>query len=394
MTLWETLHMALAALLANKRRSAITVLGVVIGVGAVIAMVAAGSGAQKDVLGSVSSMGSNLVYINAASDTPGGKPLTYDDAEAVSKLMGVAQVAPQAGGVSTIAYGGKSAFCYMFGTTPNYMSMRDARIAVGRFFTQADVQRSARVAVLGLQNADDLGTRDLVGEKVMIGGSPFTVIGILWPRGGTALFNQDQVALVPITTAMQRVTGTDALFNIIVQVTSPDEMNLVPQRIAELLRQRHRLSPASQDDFVVQSQVDLLGIMGTITTILTALLGGIAAISLLVGGIGIMNIMLVSVTERTREIGIRKALGARRSDILGQFLIESVMLSLIGGIVGVGVGYALALTAAWVFELSVVIQPSVVLLAFAVSAAVGVFFGVYPAWKASRQDPIEALGYE
>ncbi|MEI6451033.1 MAG: ABC transporter permease [Actinomycetes bacterium] len=394
MTLWETLRMALAALLANKRRSAITVLGVVIGVGAVIAMVAAGSGAQKDVLGSVSSMGSNLIYINAASDTPGGKPLTYDDAEAVSKLMGVAQVAPQAGGVSTIAYGGKSAFCYMFGTTPNYLSIRDARIAVGRFFTQADVQRSARVAVLGLQNADDLGTRDLVGEKVMVGGAPFTVIGILWPRGGTALFNQDQVTLVPITTAMQRVTGTDALFNIIVQVTNPDEMNLVPQRIAELLRQRHRLSPASQDDFVVQSQVDLLGIMGAITTILTALLGGIAAISLLVGGIGIMNIMLVSVTERTREIGIRKALGARRSDILGQFLIESVMLSLLGGIAGVGVGYALALTAAWVFDLSVVIQPSVVLLAFAVSAAVGVFFGVYPAWKASRQDPIEALGYE
>ena len=386
--------MALAALLANKRRSAITVLGVVIGVAAVIAMVAVGRGAQEDVLSSVSSMGSNLVYINAASDTPGGKPLTYDDATAVSKLAGIAQVAPQAGGVSTIAYGGKSAFCYMFGTTPNYLSIRDAQIAIGRFFTQADLDRSARVAVLGLQNADDLGTRDLIGAKVTIGGSPFTVIGILQPRGGTALFNQDQVTLVPITTAMQRVTGTDALYNIIVQVTNPDEMSLVPQRIAELLRQRHRLSTASQDDFLVQSQVDLLGIIGTITTILTALLGGIAAISLLVGGIGIMNIMLVSVTERTREIGIRKALGARRSDILGQFLIESVVLSLIGGALGVGVGYGLALTAEWVLKLSGVIQPSMVLLAFAVSAAVGVFFGVYPAWKASRQDPIEALRYE
>ena len=394
MTLWETLRMALAALLANKRRSAITVLGVVIGVAAVIAMVAVGRGAQEDVLSSVSSMGSNLVYINAASDTPGGKPLTYDDATAVSKLAGIAQVAPQAGGVSTIAYGGKSAFCYMFGTTPNYLSIRDAQIAIGRFFTQADLDRSARVAVLGLQNADDLGTRDLIGAKVTIGGSPFTVIGILQPRGGTALFNQDQVTLVPITTAMQRVTGTDALYNIIVQVTNPDEMSLVPQRIAELLRQRHRLSTASQDDFLVQSQVDLLGIIGTITTILTALLGGIAAISLLVGGIGIMNIMLVSVTERTREIGIRKALGARRSDILGQFLIESVVLSLIGGALGVGVGYGLALTAEWVLKLSGVIQPSMVLLAFAVSAAVGVFFGVYPAWKASRQDPIEALRYE
>ena len=386
--------MALAALLANKRRSAITVLGVVIGVAAVIAMVAVGRGAQEDVLSSVSSMGSNLVYINAASDTPGGKPLTYDDATAVSKLAGIAQVAPQAGGVSTIAYGGKSAFCYMFGTTPNYLSIRDAQIAIGRFFTHADLDRSARVAVLGLQNADDLGTRDLIGAKVTIGGSPFTVIGILQPRGGTALFNQDQVTLVPITTAMQRVTGTDALYNIIVQVTNPDEMSLVPQRIAELLRQRHRLSTASQDDFLVQSQVDLLGIIGTITTILTALLGGIAAISLLVGGIGIMNIMLVSVTERTREIGIRKALGARRSDILGQFLIESVVLSLIGGALGVGVGYGLALTAEWVLKLSGVIQPSMVLLAFAVSAAVGVFFGVYPAWKASRQDPIEALRYE
>jgi putative ABC transport system permease protein len=189
MTLWETFRMALAALLANKRRSAITVLGVVIGVGAVIALVAASNGAQKDVLGSVSSMGSNLIYINAASDTPGGRPLTYGDAEAVSKLTGVAQVAPQAGGVSTIAYGGKSAFCYMFGTTPNYLSIRDAQVAVGRFFTQADVQRSARVAVLGLQNADDLGTRDLVGKQVMIGGAPFTVIGILWPRGGTAPCN-------------------------------------------------------------------------------------------------------------------------------------------------------------------------------------------------------------
>ena len=268
MTLWESLRMAVAALLAHKQRSAITMLGVIIGVAAVIATVAVGNGAQKDVLGSVSSMGSNLIYANPASDTPGGSPLTYDDAEAVSRLMGVAEAVPQAGGVSTVAFGGETASCYAFGTTPNYTSVNEAQIAVGRFFTQADVDRSARVVVLGLQNADDLGTRDLLGKKAMVGGSPST------------------------------------------------------------------------------------------------------------------------------EIGIRKALGARSSDILGQFLIESVALSLLGGMLGVVVGYGLVLAAQWVLNISGVIQPSVVLLAFAVSAAVGVFFGVYPAWKAGRQDPIEALRYQ
>jgi putative ABC transport system permease protein len=390
----ESLKMALSALAGNKRRSLITVLGVVIGVGAVIAMVAVGSGARDEVLGSIEGMGSDLVFVNPAADTPGGGPLTLGDAEAVAKLAGVRVVVPQVGGGVTITYQGRSAFAYVFGTTPDFAPVRNAEIAVGRFLTQADLDRSARVAVLGLQNADDLGTRDLLGQQIYISGIAFTVIGLLQPRGSTGPFNQDQVTLIPLTTAMARVTGSDALYSMSVQVLGSNLIPSVQQEIPPLLRTRHRLAATTQDDFVVQSQTDVLGIVGTITSVLTALLGGIAAISLLVGGIGIMNIMLVSVTERTREVGIRKALGARRGDIMAQFLAEAVILSLLGGVIGVGMGYLIARLAEYFLHFLAPVSPSTVLLAVAVSVAIGVFFGVYPAWKASRQDPIEALRYE
>ncbi len=390
----ESLRMALSTLAANKKRSLITVLGVVIGVGAVIAMVAVGSGARDEVLGSIEGMGSDLVFVNPAADTPGGSPLTLGDAEAVGKLAGVNIVVPQVGGGVTMTYMGESAFAYLFGTTPDYAPVRNAKIALGRFFTQADLDRSARVAVLGLQNADDLGTRDLLGKQVYISGIAFTVIGLLQPRGSTGPFNQDQVTLIPITTAMARVTGNDALYSMSVQVLGSGLIDTVQQEIPPLLRERHRLAATTQDDFVVQSQTDVLGIVSTITNVLTALLGGIAAISLLVGGIGIMNIMLVSVTERTREVGIRKALGARRFDILAQFLAEAVVLSLLGGLIGVGAGYLIARLAEYFLHFPAPVSVSTVLLAVAVSVAIGVFFGVYPAWKASRQDPIVALRYE
>ncbi|MHB1344602.1 MAG: ABC transporter permease [Thermoleophilia bacterium] len=394
MNLWESVRMAFTALAANKGRSALTILGVVIGVGAVIGMVAVGQGARQEVLGSVEGLGSNLIFAASAGDVPGGDPLTLADAEAVAELPGVARVAPEVGGPVTITFQGETSSSSLSGVTPDFAQVRNMNVALGRFISRSDVDRSARVAVVGLATADDLGTRDLLGKKIDVAGVPFTVIGMLEPKGRAGPVDPDQTVLVPINTAVTRLTGSDRLSGLSVEVGDPDRMDEVSAAMSRLLRTRHDIPAGAPDDFFVTTQVDILDAVGTITTVLTALLGGIAGISLVVGGIGIMNIMLVSVTERTREIGIRKAIGARRWDILAQFLVESVALSLFGGGVGIAIGFLMAVGAEPLLGFPGVVTPSAVVLAFAVSAAIGIFFGVYPAWKASRQDPIEALRYE
>jgi len=392
--IWESVRMAFTALAANKGRSLLTILGVVIGVGAVIGMVAVGQGAREEVLGSVQGLGSNLIFAASAGDVPGGQPLSLEDAEAIADLPGVSRVAPEIGGPLTVSYRGETSRSSVSGVTPEYEQVRNATVALGRFISRSDVDRSARVAVIGLETADDLGTRELLGKKIDLGGVPFTVIGVLEPKGAAGPVNPDQTVLVPINTAITRLVGSDSLSGLSVEVGDADRMDDVSKAITRLLRQRHDLIEGAQDDFFVTTQVDILDAVGTITTVLTALLGGIAGISLVVGGIGIMNIMLVSVTERTREIGIRKAIGARRWDILAQFLVESVALSLFGGGIGIAIGFLMAIGAEPLLGFPGVVTPSAVVLAFAVSAGIGIFFGVYPAWKASRQDPIEALRYE
>ncbi|MHB0980759.1 MAG: ABC transporter permease [Thermoleophilia bacterium] len=394
MNLWESVRMAFTALAANKGRSALTILGVVIGVGAVIGMVAVGQGARQEVLGSVEGLGSNLIFAASAGDVPGSDPLTLTDAEAVAELPGVARIAPEVGGPVTVSFRGETSSSSLSGVTPEFAQVRKLNVALGRFISASDVDRSARVAVLGLATADDLGTRDLLGKKIDVAGVAFTVIGLLEPKGRAGPVDPDQTVLVPINTAATRLTGSDRLSGLSVEVADPDRMDEVSKAMTRLLRGRHEIPDGAPDDFFVTTQVDILDAVGTITTVLTALLGGIAGISLVVGGIGIMNIMLVSVTERTREIGIRKAIGARRWDILAQFLVESVALSLFGGGVGILVGFLMAVGAEPLLGFPGVVTPSAVVLAFAVSAAIGIFFGVYPAWKASRQDPIEALRYE
>ncbi len=394
MNLVESTWMALTALAANKGRSALTMLGVIIGVGAVIALVSTGKGAQMEVLSSLERMGTNLVFAIKALDVPAAQPLTMDDAGAVARLPYVETVVPQIGGFMKVTYQAESSTSNVFGTTPEYSWVHNADVALGRFITQADEDTAARVAVVGLQTADDLGTRNLLGRNIYISGLPFTVVGLLEPRGSTGFLNRDQMVLIPLSTAISRVTGDDSIYYLSARVTERDRIPDVQRSMGTLLRDRHRIGPDDQDDFLLMKQTDLQDMMGLVTNVFTALAGGIAAISLLVGGIGIMNIMLVSVTERTREIGIRKAIGARRRDILAQFLVESIILSLFGGILGIGFGVLLAWAAESVLRFHIGVTPSAVALAFAVSVGIGVFFGVYPAWRAGSQDPIDALRYE
>ena len=402
MSLLESFRIATRAISANKVRAGLTMLGVIIGVAAVILLVSIGQGVQTSITGQLEGLGSNLMFlIPAKVDTAGGsggggpggsinKPwqpedLRYIQQRAPSNVL----IVPVVQAPGTVKRGNKTMSTTIAGATEQGPQVFNAALAGGRHYNKAEYTAAARVAALGSKVAEELfPNSDPVGKTINLNGQPFIVIGYYLPQGGGLGGSTDNRVYVPATTAM-KILGTTNISTIVAKAPTGAQVDATKADLDKILG---RLRPGGE--FTVFTQQQTLGILSTLLGTLTGVLAGIAAISLLVGGIGIMNIMLVSVTERTREIGIRKALGARRSDILGQFLIESVMLSLLGGIAGVGVGYALALTAAWVFDLSVVIQPSVVLLAFAVSAAVGVFFGVYPAWKASRQDPIEALGYE
>lgn len=401
---WE----ALESLSANKLRSGLTVLGIVIGVAAVIAMISIGRGAQNTITGSIQGIGTNLIFVfrGGSEEVRNPKPITFGDADAIAdpfQAPSVAAVAPILQGQVEATYGGETANTTLQGITPEFSQVRNRSVIEGEFINEAHILGRSSVALLGIDTADKLfgRTSGLTGETIRIEGQPFRVIGILEERGGSSFNNEDDLILVPITTAQTRLlrrSTSDRVDILMVQARDAESVPSASQEIAQILRYRHR-TDIGADDFTILTQQDFLDTAATITGVLTIFLGGIAAISLLVGGIGIMNIMLVSVTERTREIGLRKALGARKVDILIQFLTESSVLSLFGGLIGIALGWAISIAVGRIAAASdTPINPAIgidtILLATLFSTAVGLFFGLYPANRAANLEPVEALRYE
>ncbi len=399
---------ALESLNANKMRSGLTILGIVIGVAAVIAMLGVGRGAQDTITGAISGIGTNLLFVFRGSpddSVRNPQPLTLQDAEALQDPFAapaVAAVAPLLNGSATVSAAGQQKVTQVNGVTPVYFPMRNYDLIEGEFFAEDALLGRKSVVLLGVDVADALfGRREgLIGETVRIEGQPFRVIGVLAPKGGSSFGSADDKVIIPLTTAQARILrrSNNRVDVILVQAVSAERVGETIDEVSQILRTRHR-TPIGQDDFTIMSQQDFLDTASVITGVLTIFLGGIAAISLLVGGIGIMNIMLVSVTERTREIGLRKALGARKRDILIQFLTESSLLSLIGGVIGIGLGWAIGQVVSIVATrsgtpFSANIGLDAILLATLFSAAVGLFFGIYPANRAASLEPVEALRYE
>ena len=405
MSFWTTVFIGLRSLAANKLRSLLAMLGIIIAVWSVIAALALGAGAQASVLDRLGALGTNLLVIRPGVRSGGGvsgsvwQPLKVEDAEALLAAEGVTHVAPVARGRAQVKYFNENTNTTVLGTTPTYFAVRDFGIARGRTLYDGDLDATARVAVLGVKTAEDLFGPDFadlaVGQTVAVNGVGYRVVGLLEPKGDQGWFNPDDQVIVPLSTAMRQVLGTENLGEIDLRAASREGLDAAQKSATKILRRRHRLADGEPDDFSIQNQAEILGAATTITTVLSLLLGGIAGISLLVGGIGIMNIMLVTVAERTREIGVRKAIGARERDILRQFLIESVVMSATGGAIGLALGVLTAAGAtAAQDKFALIVTPASVLLAIGFSFAVGVFFGYYPARRAARLDPIEALRYE
>ena len=409
MNFTQTIYEALESIASNKLRSGLTVLGIVIGVAAVIAMLAVGNGAQDSIAGSISGIGTNLLFVfqgNSDRSVRNEKPLTMQDAEALADPFAapsVLAVSPVLQSNNEVSFGGEVTTTSIVGALPSYFPVRNLNVSEGEIINEEHILGRASVALIGPDTADKLfGRREgLVGETIRIAGQPFRIIGVLESKGGGSFGSEDDRVIIPLTTAQTRLihrSTSDEVDVIFVQAASAEAVPQATQEISDILRQRHR-TEIGADDFTVFSQQDFLSTAASITGVLTIFLGGIAAISLLVGGIGIMNIMLVSVTERTREIGLRKALGARRRDILVQFLTESSLLSLIGGLIGIGLGWLIAFIVGKVAAATgTVFNPRVgldsILLATLFSAAVGLFFGIYPANRAAGLEPVEALRYE
>jgi len=403
-----TLRIALKALGRNKLRSGLTMLGIIIGVGAVIAMIAIGSGAKARIQEQIASMGSNLLIVLSGSATSGGirhgsgsvPTLTVDDAKAIAtELSAVKYSAPLLRGVTQVVFGNQNWSTVTYATTPEALLIRDWPTVKGRSLTQADVDGAAKVCLLGQTVVEYLfGQMDPVGQMVRIKKFPFTVVGVLSIKGQTTWGqDQDDVVYVPLTTGQQLLFGQQfpgMVWSISVQSSGPDTMNLAEEQITQLLRQRHRLRANQENDFFIRNLTEAFSAAEESARVMSILLGAIASISLLVGGIGIMNIMLVSVTERTREIGIRMAVGARGGDILWQFLVEAIVLSLIGGIIGIILGVGASQLISQFFKWPTLISPQALILSFSFAGGVGIFFGFYPARKAAQMDPIEALRYE
>jgi putative ABC transport system permease protein len=401
---------ALQSLNANKTRSFLTILGIVIGVASVIALLSLGESAGNTITSQIESIGTNVIYIlngNDDEEVTNPQDLTLRDAEVLAnsgQASMVAYVAPVVGGVSEVSHSDVGVEMSISGVTPDYLFVQNLNIADGTFVTEAQVEGRSAVVVLGPQIAETLYGRStgIVGQTVRIGGYPFRVIGVTEAKGGSAFNNPDNNIYIPISTAQTRLPhagGSNSVQYILVSVADAEDADGAIEQIKAVLRTTHRIPPRSPDDFSILNQQDFLDVASSITGVLTIFLGGIGAISLLVGGIGIMNIMLVSVTERTREIGLRKALGARKRDILIQFLTESVLLSMIGGLIGIVLGWAISFGVSQIAAnsgtpLEVNVTLNAILLATLFSAAVGIFFGYYPANRAASLAPVEALRYE
>lgn len=401
----ESVRIAITALFGNKLRSVLTMLGIIIGVAAVIAMVSIGMGVRQQVQTSIASLGSNMLIVSPGAANSGGVrtaagtgiKLKLSDAEAIrSRIKNIDYVSPSVSGSYQIVNGNQNWNTTVQGVTSEYMAIRSLTVSTGSFITQEDSNTRQRVAVIGATVAANLfGSANPVGQNIRIKNSPYKVIGVLESKGQSSVGqDQDDVVIVPLTTAQERLIGITYLRSINIQVSAPEKMDEVQEQVENLLRQRHRISSEKDDDFTVRNLTSLMQTMTETTTMITLLLGSIAAISLLVGGIGIMNIMMVSVTERTREIGIRKALGATFWNIMMQFLIESVVIGVIGGLIGIVIGCGSAALISAFGNFKTVITPAPILLSFSFSVGIGLFFGIYPARKAALLDPIEALRYE
>ena len=410
MTLLATIEIALTALRANRFRSFLTMLGIIIGVAAVIAMMAVGSGATASIEQEISSIGSNLLIVLSGTITSSGirlgsgqaLTLTEDDARAVAaECPSVLAASPTVRGGAQVVFGNSNWATSIQGVTPDYMEIRDLSMAEGRAFTDQDVDSAAKVALLGPTVVQNLfGSTDPVNQVIRIKGVPFSVEGVLAPKGQSPSGqDQDDVILLPISTAKKKVLGQSqanarAVGAILVQARDTKLMSQAQQEVTALLRQRHHIQPGQDDDFSVRNLTEILAARESSARIMSILLGAIASVSLVVGGIGIMNIMMVSVTERTKEIGLRMAIGARKKNILTQFLVESVTLSAIGGVIGILLGLIASVAISAAAHWATLISPLAIALAFVFSGLVGVFFGYYPARRAATLDPIESLRYE
>ncbi len=406
MRFFEILRIAFDALLRNKLRSLLTMLGIIIGVGAVIAMVAIGQGAQTSVEAQINSLGTNVLLIFPGQTTRGGvssgagsaTTLTEEDVKAVKEQCpAVSLTSPIMRIGGQVVYGNLNWSSTMQGGSVDFFSIRDWRVDIGEFFTEQDVRAATKVCLIGQTVAMQLfENSNPIGQTIRIRNIPFKVIGTLKPKGQNVMGqDQDDIVIMPYTTLFKRLMGSQSrAWGFIVSAKSKSEITDAQQQITDLLRLRHKLSLMDDNDFTIRTQTDIAEASSATSKIMTLLLGSIAGVSLIVGGIGIMNIMLVSVTERTREIGIRKAIGAKRSDILQQFLIEAIVMGVVGGIIGVGLGVSASKLIATFAQWPVVVSTNSIFLAVSFSGAVGVFFGFYPARKAAGLNPIEALRYE
>ncbi|TGE31777.1 ABC transporter permease [Desulfosporosinus sp. Sb-LF] len=402
----ENIRIAMRGLKSNKLRSVLTMLGIIIGVGAVIIMVAIGQGAKASVAGQIQGLGSNLLIVSPGQSNTGGVKggigsltnMTMDDVNAIkSGADAVANVAPSTSKQVQVVFGSQNTSTQVIGTTPSYADARNQQASIGRFLTDQDVSDNAQVAVVGtsvVQNLLGNANANIVGQTININQVPFQVIGVLQSKGSSGTSNNDDQILVPISSAQTRLIGSKSIRTIYVEAKSSDLMGTASTEISQILRQQHALSFSVANDFTVTSQSDILSTAEGVSQSLTLLLSGVAAISLLVGGIGIMNIMLVSVTERTREIGIRKAIGAKRKAIMLQFLIEAVILSMLGGVMGILFGAGGSSLLNKFAGMSTQITTSPVIMAFAFSVVIGIIFGVFPAQKAAKLNPIDALRFE
>ena len=405
-----SMRIALRALRVNRMRSALTMLGIIIGVAAVIAMVAVGSGATARIQEQIESIGSNLIMVLPGSVTTSGMrlgsgagvTLTEDDGKAiVAECPAVSLAVPTVRGGAQVMFGNNNWATSIQGTTPDYLKIRDLSMASGHSFTDDDVAGATKVALLGPTVVKNLfGDADSAGQIIRIKNVPFTVAGELAAKGQSPTGqDQDDVILIPISTAKRQVTGTSqanarSVGSLMVQAIGPQAMSEAENEMRSLLRQRHRLQPDQEDDFTIRNLAEVFAAQESSARVMSILLGAIASVSLIVGGIGIMNIMLVSVTERTREIGLRLAIGAKTRDILSQFLVEAVTLSVLGGVTGIVTGVAASVVISYLAKWNTLVSPTAIALAFVFSGLVGIFFGYYPARKAALLDPIDALRYE